>query len=113
MELTAEQQAIRQVFAELTQGERQNNGIESQIVMDDERGHYQLLSVGWNDLERTYSIFVHLDVRQDQIWVQVDNTDYGVADALARFGIPKANIILGFQAPYKRQYSGFGTGDAA
>ncbi len=64
--------------------------------MDDERGHYQLLSVGWNDLERTHSIFVHLDTRHDQIWVQVDNTDYGVADALARFGIPKANIILGF-----------------
>jgi hypothetical protein len=113
MGFTVQQKAIRWVFAELTEGERQNNGVESQIVMDDERGHYQLLSVGWNDLERTYSIFVHLDIRQDQIWVQVDNTDYGVADSLARLGIPKANIILGFQVPYKRQYSGFGTGDAA
>ena len=46
MELTAAQQAIRHVFAELTEGEHQQNGIESQIVMDDERGHYQLLSVG-------------------------------------------------------------------
>ena len=105
MELTPAQQAIRQVFAELTSGERQNTGIESQIVMDDERGHYQLLSVGWDELKRTYDIFVHIDIRQDQLWVQVDNTDYGVADALNRFGIPKSKIVLGFQAPYKRQFS--------
>ena len=98
MALIPEQQAIRQVFAELTSGERQNSDIESQIVMDDERGHYQLLSVGWNDLKRTYDIFVHIDIRKDQLWVQVDNTDYGVADALARFGIPKDKIVLGFQA---------------
>ena len=113
MELTPAQQAIHQIFADLSQGVHQPEGIETQMVMDDERGHYQLLSLGWNDWERTYDIFVHVDVRKDMLWVQVDNTDYGIADALVRLGIPKDKIVLGFQAPYKRQFTEFASGETA
>jgi XisI protein len=113
MGLSNAQQAIRQVFTDLTQGTHHKDGIETQVVMDDERGHYQLLSVGWNDWERTYDVYVHVDIRKDMLWVQVDNTDYGVADALVRFGIPKDKIVLGFQAPFKRKFTEFATGDTA
>ena len=44
MALTPAQQAIRQVFAELTSGDRQNSDIESQIVLADERRQYRLWS---------------------------------------------------------------------
>jgi hypothetical protein len=47
------QQAICQVFTDFSQGTHHKDGIETQVVMDDERGHYQLLSVGWNDWQRT------------------------------------------------------------
>jgi hypothetical protein len=32
---------------------------------------------------------------------------------LVRFGIPKDKIVLGFQAPFKRKFTEFATGDTA
>lgn len=36
-----------------------------------------------------------------------DGTEIGMANELADMGIPKDDIVLGFQAPYKRPYTGF------
>jgi hypothetical protein len=85
--------------------------LEYQIVIDKERQHYQVLVSGWQGTKRTYGILVQIDVKGDLIWVQEDNTDYRVADALVEAGIPKDKIVLGFHAPYKRQYTGFATGE--
>jgi hypothetical protein len=54
---------------------------------------------------------VQIDVKNNLVWLQEDNTDYGVAEALVNAGIPKESIVLGFHAPYKRPYTGFATGD--
>jgi XisI protein len=90
-------------------------GVQECLVMDDERGHYQWLGVGWteSDSRRAFDVYVHLDVREGMIWVQVDNTEPGIADELVELGIPKNKIVLGFQAPYKRKFTEFATGDAA
>ena len=58
-------------------------------------------------------MYVHLDVREGMIWVQVDNTEPGIADELVELGIPKDKIVLGFQAPFKRKFTEFATGDVA
>ena len=39
--------------------------------------------------------------------MQHDGTEEGVAALLAERGVPKSDIVLGFQAPYKRKYTGF------
>ncbi|MEZ4827690.1 MAG: XisI protein [Bacteroidia bacterium] len=80
---------------------------ETQIVFDDAHGHYYLVDVGWNKMKRIHGFTLHLDLRQDKIWIQQDWTEEGVAEDLIEAGVPKSDIVLAFHAPYKRPYTGF------
>lgn len=76
---------------------------ETQIIMDDERGHYLLFSVGWHKVLREYLPFVHIDVKPDgKVWLQHDGTDQRIAMWMVRLGIPKNQIVLAFQHPERR-----------
>ena len=81
---------------------------EVQKIFDTEHDHYQLVHTGWHKSERLYGCILHLDIRDDQIWIQYDGTEIGVADELAALGVPKEDIVLAYHPPYKRQYTGFG-----
>lgn len=83
-------------------------GVERQLVLDTERDHYLLLTVGWDGYQRLDSIVIHMDIKDDQVWIQYDGTERGMANDLLACGIPKADIVLGFHAPYKRPHTGFG-----
>jgi hypothetical protein len=81
---------------------------EAQVVMDYENQHFYLMRVGWKEFDRTHNCVIHLDIKTDgKIWVQQDNTEYGVANELVDKGVPKDEIVLAFQAPYRRIYSDF------
>ncbi|MEZ4776202.1 MAG: XisI protein [Bacteroidia bacterium] len=76
---------------------------ETQSILDDERGHYVLIDIGWNKKKRTYLPFLHIDVKSDgKVWIQHDGTDIIIAEQLAQKGIPKSEIVLGFRAPHVR-----------
>jgi len=77
---------------------------DSQVIYDDERGHYLLLNLGWNEMERLYGVTIHIDVREDKIWIQQDWTDVGVANQLIEKGVPQEKIVLAFHAPYRRKH---------
>lgn len=79
----------------------------TEIVFDRERDRYLLLSVGWRDEERMYGCPIHIDIKDGKIWIQRDFTEEGLADQLVELGVPKADIVLGFRAPYVRQFTGF------
>lgn len=81
--------------------ERKN--IETQLITDDEHGHYLVYFSGWRDMDRTYGCILHVDVKSNgKVWLQYDGTELIVAELLLEKGIPKEDIVLGFQAPYKR-----------
>lgn len=80
---------------------------ETQIMFDDENGHYYLMDIGWDDMKRIHGCTLHLDLKDDKIWIQQDWTEYGVADELVEMGVPKEDIVPAFHAPYKRPYTGF------
>ena len=42
-----------------------------------------------------------------KIRLQRDGTEYSVANELVDLGVPREDIVLGFQAPYKRPYTDF------
>jgi hypothetical protein len=77
---------------------------DDQIVMDDANGHYFLLGVGWQGSKRVHGISVHIDLKDDKIWIQQDYTERGVASDLIEMGVPKSDIVLAFHAPYRRQF---------
>ena len=84
--------------------------IERQLVLDPTRDHYLLMTVGWEQNHRVDGCVIHIDIKDGQIWIQHDGTERGIANDLVDAGIPKADIVLAFHAPYKRPYTGFGVG---
>lgn len=81
--------------------------IETEVVFDQERDHYQLVNVGWQHGRRVYGCVLHIDIRQGKVWIQHNGTETRVAEELVQFGIPPDQIVLGFQSPAQRQLSDF------
>ncbi len=96
---------VRKIVTEIASMIPSDQEVETQLVADDERGHYLLNSVGWyKSGRRELSNFVHIDVRSDgKIWIQHDGTDLRIALMLVDEGIEKKDIVLGFHAPHRRE----------
>lgn len=106
------ERAILNVLNEVTP-KAQIGDLEYDQVIDSDRRHYQLLVRGWQQGRHVHGIVVHMSIRDGLIWLEQDNTDYGVAEALVRQGVPKSKIVLGWQPLAWRKQSGFATGEAA
>ncbi len=85
-----------------------NSEIECQLIFDTERDHYQLLDIGWDGLKRVYNCFIHVDIKDNKVWIQRNMTEADLAQDLEAMGIPKEDIILGLHPSYKRPYTGYG-----
>lgn len=81
--------------------------VDVEIVFDTERDHYQLVHAGWHEHRRKYGCLIHMDIKNDKIWIQHDGTEVGVANLLVEMGVPKEDIVLAFHPPYKRPYTDF------
>jgi XisI protein len=82
--------------------------IESQLLFDVERGHFQWMRIGWKGSERIYHSIIHFDIKGDQIWLQQNMTDQDPAAELVELGVSQEDIILGLQPPFKRPYTDYG-----
>jgi len=98
---------IKQVITEYSRYQPKYGEFELQIVFDEERDHYQLVSVGWEDDKRIDGLVLHIDIKNEKIWLQRDGTEQGVADELVALGISKQDIVLAFHPRYTRPYTGF------
>ncbi len=78
-----------------------------QLIFDKENHHYQVLNIGWKEQKRIYGVIIHVDFKDDKIWIQRDGTEVGIANELVNAGVPKKDIVLGFLAPYKRKFTEF------
>ncbi len=84
--------------------------VEVELICDDEHGHYELMQCGWIGLRRVHGSVIHIDIRDDKVWIQHDGTNEHIAQRLIAEGIPQDHIVLGFHAPYKRPLTAFATG---
>jgi XisI protein len=83
------------------------NGIENQLITDDEHGHYLYFGVGWEEQGDNwfYASFIHIDIKEDgKVWLQHDGTDLRIAQQLVERGIAKSDVVIGFQKPTVRKY---------
>jgi XisI protein len=106
-------QYIRQLLSERAQriaNQRNEQEYDVQTLFDDERGHYQLLYVGWRGNKRDFGCVLHLDIKDGKIWIQHDGTEVGVANQLVELGVPKQDIVLAFHEPQVRQFTDFAVG---
>ena len=58
-----------------------------------------------SDGARYHGCVAAWEIINGKIWIQDDNTDYGVALDLERLGVPKSDIVLGFHPPEVRPHT--------
>ena len=86
---------------------KENDPIQAQLIIDKERDHYQVFYVGWLEGRRIHGSLIHIDIVNNKIWIQCDKTEVGIANELLEMGIPKSDIVLGFQSESKRKFTEF------
>ncbi len=84
--------------------------VETQLIFDTERDHYQLVYADWKNRRRQYGCVLHLDIKDEKILIQHDGTEIGIANELVKLAVPKEDIVLAFHEPFVRQYTGFTVG---
>jgi hypothetical protein len=81
--------------------------VEIQTILDRENHHYLLASVGWDYHERIRGCLLHIDIKDQKIWIQHDGTEESIADELVAMGVLKEDIVLAYHALYKRKFTEF------
>jgi len=81
--------------------------VETELIFDTQRHHYQIMNVGWQDEHRLYGCVLHINIKNSKIWIQHNGTEISIASELVAKGVPKEDIVLGFHSPYKRQFTEF------
>jgi hypothetical protein len=100
-------QLIQEILTAQSQIDFGNPELESELILDAVRDRYQLMYVGWRGEQRIYGCSLHLDIKNEKIWIQHDGTEGGIAQQLIDRGIPKTDIVLAFHSPFKRQFTEF------
>lgn len=87
------------------------DGVEVQTIYDTEHDHYQLVTVGWlNKDKHLHGCSIHLDIKNEKIWIQHNGTEDDIAVALVDMGVDKQDIVIGFHPPIMRQMTEYALG---
>ena len=100
-------QIIEQVLTPYTRIPYAYGDLQCKAIFDRRADSYMLITLGWNKGKRVHGCLVHIDIIGDKVWLQRDDTDYGIAHELEQAGIPQDHIVLGFQAPNVRPHTAY------
>ena len=98
---------IKQLLSQYATYKPSYGEVEIETVFDLEQDRYLVLAIGWDGKQRVYGCSIHLDIRDHKIWIQVNNTELDIGQDLVDVGVPKEDIVVGFQPLYMRQFSGY------
>ena len=83
--------------------------IHYELMIDTQRKHYELLKMGFSKNHTfIHAPIFHFQIKEDgKVWILVNNTDLLIADELIENGVLKEDIVIGFQHPTVRKYTGY------
>jgi len=84
--------------------------IRTEAVIDREHDHCEVLEVGWDAGRRVHGSVIHIDIRDGKVWIEYNGTDARIGEELVAAGIPRNDIVLGFQPAEVRPMTPFGVG---
>jgi len=90
---------IRRILSDLSELPGSSANVKFTPVFDGERDVYMVVSQGWDGLRRVNHIVSQIEIIEEKIWVQSDNTNVGIVRELEEAGVPKHDIVLGFRHP--------------
>ncbi len=79
--------------------------VKDRTVFDRNSDNYLIIREGWENGSRAHYCVVHIEIIDGKVWIQEDGIEYGIARDLEAAGIPKSDIVLGFQPPEVRPYT--------
>lgn len=94
---------VKQLLCQEAQYTPSHGQIEVVPVFDEQTDNYMVVDVGWDRTGRVHSVILHLSIRNGKVWIEVDGTEEGIAQALVEAGIPKNDIVLAFYRPEHRK----------
>jgi len=108
-QLTEYPKLIEHILAEYISlcNRRPDSNIETFLIVDQPKGHYIWMNLGWQNGERITGITVYVRLRDGKFWIEEDWTENGIATDLIQAGVPKEDIVLAFHEPKIRQYTDF------
>jgi XisI protein len=84
--------------------------IDTEVIFDKERDHYQIVHVGWDGNQFIYGCAIHIDIKNGKVWIQWNSTEDDIAADLVASGIPKEDIVLGLHPPDMRRFTEYAVG---
>ncbi len=88
-----------------------NSTSQDRLIFDTNADSYQWLSMGWNGMQRIFNVIIHIEIRQNLVWIERNNSSIEIGEILVEQGVPRNQIVLAFHAPYKRGLHGYATGE--
>jgi hypothetical protein len=106
--ITQYREYVQTLLNQYASDDTSDDQVDVQLIFDAERDHYQWMNVGWQEFNRIYRCIMHIDIKNGKIWIQQNLTEQNPAEALIEMGVPREDIVLGLQPPYKRPYTDYG-----
>ncbi|MCG8367790.1 MAG: XisI protein [Pseudanabaenales cyanobacterium] len=103
-------QAVKQILTDHAQLSNSSDTVQTHLIFDDERDHYQLTYVGWQGDKRVFGPVMHFDIQDGKVWIQYNGTEDAVAERLVEMGVPATDIVVGFHSAFKRQFTPYAVG---
>jgi len=94
-------------FVALSEGAIGRGNTRNKAVFDRRNDNYLVFREGWDGSRRVHSFVIHIEIINGKIVIQEDWTEHGLAKELEEAGVPKSDIVLGFQPPEVRPLTGY------
>jgi hypothetical protein len=107
--LTEYPKIIKRILTEYIElcNRRNHPDIETFMIVDEAKGQYIWMNLGWQNGERFTGMTVYVRIRGNKFWIEEDWTEEGIATDLVRAGVAKEDIVLAFHEPKMRPYTDF------
>lgn len=82
--------------------------VESVVMIDKEKKHYQLCRVGWTQKEeKIYGPVFHISIKNEKVYIEYNSSDIVLSEELLSKGIPKSDIVIAVHPKSMRQYTDY------
>ncbi|MGB3692093.1 MAG: XisI protein [Spirulinaceae cyanobacterium] len=98
---------VKQILTEYSYIKPSYGDVEVYTSFDEQGEHYQVIRTGWNKHRRIYGCSIHIDLKDNKVWIQYDGTEVDFANKLIEQGISKQDIVIAFHEPLARKFTDF------
>ncbi len=109
-QLNRYREIVRRLIEEYAAYKPAYGDIRTEAVVDRDRDHYEVIQVGWHAGRRVHGSIIPIDIRGGKVWIEHNGTDARIGEELVAAGVPRQDIVLGFQPAEVRPLTSYGVG---